>query len=175
MPGATVPVSAETYGTSSTGRELTGAGGGGAGGLISLISGDAIHITGALLDARGGAGGLRSDVGTTFTCNVCNAGGAGGRGFIFLMDADGQISGLIPGTPGNYNSFATGVLTIRTTEVLLAKVESVAVEESPVARMLGFGTVTIHGTGGTPETFERIAHPHEFRRRVQVGIEALPR
>jgi hypothetical protein len=28
------------------------------------------------------------------------------------MDADGQISGLIPGTAGNYDAFATGVLTI---------------------------------------------------------------
>ncbi|HEU4726144.1 MAG TPA: PH domain-containing protein [Candidatus Eisenbacteria bacterium] len=69
----------------------------------------------------------------------------------------------------------TGVMTIRTTEVLLAKVESVAVEESPIGRMLGFGKVTIHGTGGTPERFERIAQPLEFRRRVQIGIEGLPR
>jgi hypothetical protein len=34
--------------------------------------------------------------------------------------------------------------------------------------------VTVHGTGGTPETFDRIATPHEFRRQVQIQIEALP-
>src|SRR3990172_7555458 len=68
----------------------------------------------------------------------------------------------------------TGVLTIHTTEILLAKVESVSIEESPIARLLGFGKVTIHGTGGTPGTFESIAHPHAFRRQVQSQIEALP-
>lgn len=68
----------------------------------------------------------------------------------------------------------TGVLSRHTTEVLLAKVESVRIEESLIARVLGFGKVTIHGTGGTPETFERIAKPHAFRRQVQSQIEALP-
>ncbi len=93
-------------------QSTSGGGGGGAGGSISLISGSNLSVTGALLDARGGAGGARSDVGTSFTCNACNAGGAGGRGFIFMMDADGQVSGLVPGTPGQYNAFPTGVLTI---------------------------------------------------------------
>ncbi|MCK6459927.1 MAG: hypothetical protein L6Q95_08540 [Planctomycetes bacterium] len=93
-------------------QSTSGGGGGGAGGSISLISGDTISITGGLLDARGGAGGLRSDVGTGLNCNACNAGGNGGRGYIFLMDADGQIGGLVPGTPGNYDAYSTGVLTI---------------------------------------------------------------
>ena len=65
----------------------------------------------------------------------------------------------------------SGVLHRHTTEVLLAKVESVSIEESLTARMLGFGKVTIHGTGGTPETFDRIAAPNEFRRQVQGQID----
>jgi len=68
----------------------------------------------------------------------------------------------------------TGIVSRHTTEILLAKVESVSIEEALVGRVLGFGKVTIHGTGGTPETFERIAQPHAFRRQVQVQIEALP-
>jgi uncharacterized membrane protein YdbT with pleckstrin-like domain len=67
----------------------------------------------------------------------------------------------------------TGVLSRHTKEVLLAKIESVSVEESMAARLLGFGRVTIHGTGGTPEVFDRIARPHEVRRQVQIQIEAL--
>lgn len=67
----------------------------------------------------------------------------------------------------------SGILTIHTTEVLLSKVESVAIEQSPMGRMFGFGKVTIHGTGGTPGTFERIARPHEFRRMIQIQIEGL--
>jgi uncharacterized membrane protein YdbT with pleckstrin-like domain len=67
----------------------------------------------------------------------------------------------------------TGILRRHTTEVLLAKVESISIDESMLARLFGFGKVTVHGTGGTPETFDRIARPHAFRRQVQIQIEAL--
>lgn len=65
-----------------------------------------------------------------------------------------------------------GLLTRHTTEILLSKVESVSIEESPVGQTLGFGKVTIHGTGGTPEIFDRIADPNEFRRQIQSQIDA---
>jgi uncharacterized membrane protein YdbT with pleckstrin-like domain len=65
-----------------------------------------------------------------------------------------------------------GLLTRHTTEILLSKVESVSIEESPVGQTLGFGRVTIHGTGGTPEIFDRIADPNEFRRQIQSQIDA---
>ncbi|HKQ18625.1 MAG TPA: PH domain-containing protein [Candidatus Eisenbacteria bacterium] len=67
----------------------------------------------------------------------------------------------------------TGIVSRRTKEVLLSKVESISIDESLLARTLGFGSLTVHGTGGTPETFDRIAHPHAFRRQVQIQIEAL--
>jgi len=90
----------------------TGSGGGGSGGTVLLISGNDINVTAGILDARGGAGGEPSNTGTGFDCHGCNTGGDGGKGFIFLMDADGLISGLIPGTPGEYDTYALGVLTI---------------------------------------------------------------
>ncbi|HEY6572138.1 MAG TPA: PH domain-containing protein [Candidatus Eisenbacteria bacterium] len=67
----------------------------------------------------------------------------------------------------------TGIVRRHTKEILLSKVESVTVDESMMARVLGFGTLTIHGTGGTPETFDRVGRPHEFRRQVQIQIEAM--
>ena len=67
----------------------------------------------------------------------------------------------------------TGIVRRHTKEILLAKIESVAIEESMMGRMLGFGKVTVHGTGGTPERFERIARPHAFRRQVQIQIDLL--
>ncbi len=66
-----------------------------------------------------------------------------------------------------------GLVSRRTVEILLPKVESVNVDQSVGARMLGYGTVTIHGTGGTPESFKKIGRPLEFRRQVQRQIEAL--
>ena len=65
----------------------------------------------------------------------------------------------------------TGILSRRTFELLLSQTESIRVEESFMGKMFGFGTVTIRGTGGTPETFLKIAHPLEFRRQVQEHIE----
>jgi uncharacterized membrane protein YdbT with pleckstrin-like domain len=64
-----------------------------------------------------------------------------------------------------------GMAARRTIELLLSRVESIGVEESVMGRMLGYGTVIVHGTGGTPEIFNMIAHPLEFRTQVQQQIE----
>jgi uncharacterized membrane protein YdbT with pleckstrin-like domain len=64
-----------------------------------------------------------------------------------------------------------GLAARRTIELLLSRVESIGVEESVMGRMLGYGTVIVHGTGGTPEVFNIIAHPLEFRTQVQQQIE----
>jgi uncharacterized membrane protein YdbT with pleckstrin-like domain len=64
-----------------------------------------------------------------------------------------------------------GVFSRRTIELLLAKVESIGVDETLFGRILGYGTVVLRGTGGTPESFSTIAHPLEFRRAVQQQIE----
>ncbi len=64
-----------------------------------------------------------------------------------------------------------GILSRRTFELLLSQIEGILVEESFMGRIFGFGTVIIRGTGGSPETFVRIAHPLEFRRQVQEHIE----
>jgi uncharacterized membrane protein YdbT with pleckstrin-like domain len=64
----------------------------------------------------------------------------------------------------------TGIADRRTVEILLSRIESVAVDEPAWGRLLGFGTVIVRGTGGTPEMFERIYHPLEFREQVQRQI-----
>ena len=68
----------------------------------------------------------------------------------------------------------TGLAARKTIEMLLNKVESVEVRESATGRMLGYGTIVLIGTGGTSEPFHKIAHPLEFRSRVQQQIEKLP-
>jgi len=65
----------------------------------------------------------------------------------------------------------TGLAARRTIELLLSRIESIGVEESATGRMMGFGSVTIHGTGGTPEVFHNVARPLEFRTQVQQQIE----
>jgi uncharacterized membrane protein YdbT with pleckstrin-like domain len=61
----------------------------------------------------------------------------------------------------------TGMASRRTLDLMLSRVESIGVEETVVGRVLGYGTVIVRGTGGTPEAFVMIAHPQEFRRAVQ--------
>ena len=64
----------------------------------------------------------------------------------------------------------TGLYSRRSIEVMLPKVESIGVDEPALGRMLGYGSVTVRGTGGTYETFHLISHPNEFRRQVQQQI-----
>lgn len=58
-------------------------------------------------------------------------------------------------------------------ETLLSKIEGIDVEQNLWGRILGYGTVTITGTGGTHESMPCIPRPLEFRRQVQGQIVAL--
>ncbi len=69
----------------------------------------------------------------------------------------------------------SGLANRRTIELLLARIESIAVEEPALGRLLGYGTVIVRGTGGTPEVFPRIARPLEFREQVQRQIAGEPK
>ena len=64
----------------------------------------------------------------------------------------------------------TGLGSRRTLELSLPRIESVVVEEPVLGRILGYGTVILRGTGGTPEVFRQIAHPLQFREQVQRQI-----
>ena len=67
----------------------------------------------------------------------------------------------------------TGLASRKTIEMLLNKVESIEVSETTAGRMLGYGTIVVIGTGGTPQPFHKVAHPLEFRSQVQKQIEKL--
>lgn len=64
----------------------------------------------------------------------------------------------------------TGLTSRRTLDMMLSKVESIAVSETFWGRLLGYGSVMVRGTGGTPESFLMIAHPQEFRQSVQKQV-----
>jgi uncharacterized membrane protein YdbT with pleckstrin-like domain len=66
-----------------------------------------------------------------------------------------------------------GLVSRTTIEMLLNKVESIEVNETTFGRVLGYGTIVVIGTGGTTEPFRKVAHPLEFRSKVQQQIEKL--
>lgn len=65
----------------------------------------------------------------------------------------------------------TGLASRKTIEMLLNKIESIEVSESGMGRVLGYGSITLIGTGGTSEPFHLMARPLEFRNQVQQQIE----
>jgi uncharacterized membrane protein YdbT with pleckstrin-like domain len=67
----------------------------------------------------------------------------------------------------------TGLASRRTIEMLLNKVETIEVSEPGMGRVLGYGSITMIGTGGTSEAFHKMARPLEFRNAAQVEIERM--
>jgi uncharacterized membrane protein YdbT with pleckstrin-like domain len=66
-----------------------------------------------------------------------------------------------------------GVLSTRSVELLLSKVEGIAVTQSLLGRMLGYGEIVVSGSGGTKEFFAGIQSPLRFRQAVQAATDAI--
>ena len=60
-----------------------------------------------------------------------------------------------------------GLISRRTLEMNLSKIESVNVNQGMLGRMLGYGTIVVVGTGGTKEPFAAISDPLTFRKKFQ--------
>ena len=67
----------------------------------------------------------------------------------------------------------SGVMTTRSVELLLNKIEAIAVDQSLAGRMFGYGNIVVTGSGGTREAFSHIQSPLEFRRAVQ-SVSDMP-
>lgn len=64
-----------------------------------------------------------------------------------------------------------GFMTTRSMELLLAKIEGIAVSQSLFGRMFGFGEIIVTGSGGTQEPFDNIQSPLDFRQAVQAATD----
>jgi uncharacterized membrane protein YdbT with pleckstrin-like domain len=60
-----------------------------------------------------------------------------------------------------------GVFNTRSIELVLNKIEAIAVNQSLVGRIFGYGDIVVTGSGGTKEAFSQIQAPLAFRRAVQ--------
>ncbi len=65
-----------------------------------------------------------------------------------------------------------GLISRRTVELNLEKIESIGVDQTILGRIFGYGTIVVNGTGGTHEPFRGIARPLEFRKAVNEASEA---
>jgi uncharacterized membrane protein YdbT with pleckstrin-like domain len=67
-----------------------------------------------------------------------------------------------------------GVLKTRSIELLLPKIEGIAVTQSLGGRLCGYGEIVVIGTGGTEERFAGIQAPLDFRQAVQAATDVKP-
>jgi Bacterial PH domain len=65
-----------------------------------------------------------------------------------------------------------GVMTTRSMELLLSKIEGITVSQSVAGRMFGFGEIIVTGSGGTQEPFDNIQSPLDFRQAVQAATDS---
>lgn len=63
-----------------------------------------------------------------------------------------------------------GLISYYTLEMNLGRVETVNIRQSLLGRILGYGCITIIGTGGTKESFHTISNPLAFRRSFMEAI-----
>lgn len=66
-----------------------------------------------------------------------------------------------------------GLISRRSMEILLTKIEGIEINEGLLGRVFGYGTVTVKGTGGGRDLLPRIDRPFEFRKKLQEQIEAM--
>ena len=65
---------------------------------------------------------------------------------------------------------ATGWLRRHTFELPLSRFESIRVEQSIPARLMGFGSVVVAGVGGGRQVFIHMASPLAFRRAAERAL-----
>lgn len=61
----------------------------------------------------------------------------------------------------------TGLIRRQTLEMNISKIESINVDQSMLGRILGYGDITVVGTGGTRESFLTVSSPIKFRKKFQ--------
>jgi uncharacterized membrane protein YdbT with pleckstrin-like domain len=65
--------------------------------------------------------------------------------------------------------YKEGLIARRTLEMNRSRVESVDVHQTILGRILGYGTITLRGTGGSLEPMHTIDDPLTFRSHIIAG------
>ena len=65
----------------------------------------------------------------------------------------------------------TGIISRRTFEMRLGKIESISFNQSIMERLLNYGDITITGTGDTSQEFRDISNPLKFKLMTEQEME----
>jgi len=69
--------------------------------------------------------------------------------------------------------YKTGVIAFRTEEIALDNIETIGIEQSILGRVLGYGTITVHGTGSERVTISMVSNPVDLRRHIPLAQEEI--
>lgn len=61
----------------------------------------------------------------------------------------------------------TGVIWIRSEELLLSRVESIEISQTVIGRILDYGTITFSGTGTSKVKLRMVRSPREVKREIE--------
>jgi uncharacterized membrane protein YdbT with pleckstrin-like domain len=64
-----------------------------------------------------------------------------------------------------------GLISRRTIEQRIQKIESIRVNQGMFGRLFDYGTIMIHGTGGATTPIAMVAQPFAFKRAVEFVID----
>lgn len=65
----------------------------------------------------------------------------------------------------------TGIFSVTTSEIRLAKVESVIIERNLLDMLCGCGTLVFNGTGNTKVKFEYVANPQKIKSEIDDALD----
>lgn len=65
----------------------------------------------------------------------------------------------------------TGVISRRTFEMRLEKIESISFNQGIMERLLNYGNITITGTGDTSQEFRNLSNPLKFKLAAEEEME----
>ncbi|HEY2177736.1 MAG TPA: PH domain-containing protein [Caulobacteraceae bacterium] len=125
-----------------------------------------LHVAVALVLAMWGAVAARGGVSTTLYVVA---------GIILILGIVTFVQQLLIGVATEFAVtnhrllVKRGVLSVHTVEMSLDKVESVDVDQTLVGRMLGFGSVTVHGVGSRWDPINLIPDPAGFRNAISAA------
>lgn len=97
------------------------------------------------------------------------AGGVAVIGLLVLLAASIRRRGTEIVVTDRRVIYKRGILARHTVEMNVSKIEAVDVEQSLTARLLGYGTIMIHGTGADIEPLQRIDRPLAIRSAIVAG------
>jgi uncharacterized membrane protein YdbT with pleckstrin-like domain len=64
-----------------------------------------------------------------------------------------------------------GIISRHAIDINLAKVEGANLNQGIIGRLLGYGSITMRGTGEGQQAFKNIANPFEFQKAINQAVE----